>query len=1109
MSKFLMLECNRLNSQENYKGIDEEQDIYKNKWTNNVNSYGIEVQPGDIIELNSSSINTRGTIENAIEFVGQESPTKQGFVDNKLGLELGYYLNDTRSYNYKLPLKNSTTAVNQSSQQPSDQYTNAIYLLNRSLGEVFLSYDDGINPLDQDAVMPVYTRLDCKITQAGSGFEVGTTYSPVYKDTQNPGPGTGIGIVVTDIENIGTTLGAVTKFKVTVVGSGYEPGNLLKVTSPQSGGTDFEFIINSYINPNTYTKYSPKVTGKRYFPPNPEFTGPAVIPISIPDDPGGNFDLSKANAVYSQRFSDVQLEIETGLNTPQNISDVLSKKLKQTNKIDQYNQSPYFEPTDNFRMPRVIDNLPNQVRPVTIETQTYKLNAVNYLADTSPVEGRSYIDSRKIYYQSICYENPQKLQALQWSRQLFYNIDLDDPQNELSSGDSPGIEIGDYDRQEVGDLGLNCCLMQNLPGYDTPNDPVVGTIKLEKGDFILTNVYFTEKNIKTIASSLKLGERYYGDLNKRADPDSQDYKDNLGIAMDIGLYVDQLSQMKELDPGEQHQRKRFLSFYEYNVYNPTPANNYIDVDFQNPCKGTQDDPFFEGEFENDGEQLSQLVIKSRFNESIVNRNSNAYQKLYNLISEAPLGSRFAVTGTQDEVFNNSYVDPIDNVTRSTEDLIQMARDADLAAIPVFPVGASNNFALHGGRPYIAFVSKLKTATDYTQEFNPKTFENWIIDSNNCVYGMQLGWDCSFFRNPAIQMVNVRGDTFSDQAPALYLGASDMSFDFDTDFSRFTISGMNTPMTIGNGFNYNEFAADIVNDPSINPEQTAALFGTTMGIQGYIPTSGSVTVDYFNLIPEPNTYIDSYSGVVINGVILYDKQDNAYGYGIGDPRLNNSLISGTMLSKMGFDIFDILPRLGTIQTPYNPISSSITTANLKTYLDAFRTQNRPITTGLFISSPEIQATGLNTLFQPTYDINIPSVYQTQPDAEQGSIVASNLPTKLDFPYLIVHSSLCATNVDTEYYGSKTGKSKINAIGVITRNYNQGDFFYGLGQTYYYTAVKKFVLTEITTEILLPDGTRPTLDPASAVIYKITKPLSIPVPIAVEQAQKEVQKKKRQS
>ena len=258
---------------------------------------------------------------------------------------------------------------------------------------------------------------------------------------------------------------------------------------------------------------------------------------------------------------------------------------------------------------------------------------------------------------------------------------------------------------------------------------------MEKGDFILTNVYFTEANIKRIASSLKLGERYYGDLNIRADPDSQDYKDNLGVAMDIGLYVDQLSQMKELTPAQSNQRKRFLSFYEYSVYTPTPSNNYIDVDFQNPCKGTQDDPFFEGEFENDGQQLSQLVIKSRFNESIVNRDDNAYQKLYDLISSTPQANRFAVTGTKDEVFNNSYTDPVDNVTRSTEDLIQMARDADLAAIPVFPVGASSDFSLFGGRPYIAFVSKLKTATDYTQNFNPKTFENWIIDANNCVYGM--------------------------------------------------------------------------------------------------------------------------------------------------------------------------------------------------------------------------------------------------------------------------------------------------------------------------------------------------------------------------------------
>ena len=44
-----MLECNRLNGRRQVGGIDESQDTYKNKWTNNVNSSGIQIEPGDTI----------------------------------------------------------------------------------------------------------------------------------------------------------------------------------------------------------------------------------------------------------------------------------------------------------------------------------------------------------------------------------------------------------------------------------------------------------------------------------------------------------------------------------------------------------------------------------------------------------------------------------------------------------------------------------------------------------------------------------------------------------------------------------------------------------------------------------------------------------------------------------------------------------------------------------------------------------------------------------------------------------------------------------------------------------------------------------------------------
>lgn len=1096
MSKFLMLECNRLNSQENYKGIDEEQDKYKNKWINNVNSYGIEVNPGDIIELNSSSINTRGTIENAIEFVGSESPSEQGFVDNKLGLELGYYINDTRSYNLMLPLAQTKTYVShglpsETTQDPTDKYSNANYLLNRGLGEPLLEYDrQGPSP-DTSNEIPEYTTLDVSITQAGSNFVEGETYVVDYVTTPVPPQIAGIEmeIVVTEIENVDTVTGAVISFKITNVGTGYSVSDLLKVGNTGTG-PDLQFTINSYPNAKTYTGFSDEITGKRYFPASHVFTGAAIIPVpSIPD--GLNFNLSKADATYAQRFNNIELEIETGLNTPQNISDVLTKKLKETQKIDSYNKSLYIE-DKGYTVRRFREGTAEfaEVKPPFIETPSYTLNAVNYEPKISPIDLDigTYMGIRKYYYQSIAYENPQKLQALMWSRQLN--------ENELNTGLNPVNNMGDFSSQTVGNLGLNCCMMSDL----TVNGDL---ISLQKGSLILTNVYFTKENIDRIAGSLKLGERYYGNLNNQADPESNDYKDNLGIALDIGLYVDELSQGIQLrDTGK---RQRFYGFQEHKFTTPVPPNNnHLDID---ACIGTQDDPFFEGKYNNTGQQLSQMVIKSRFNESLTfNSGNQEFDALYNTMIGAT-DDKFTVTGTQKEVFNGIYTDTPSGTTYTAEDLIQMARDADIAAFPVFPVGSDGAFIKEGGTPYIAFSSLLQTTADPNELFNPITFEGWKIDAPNCKYGLQLGYDCSFLRNSAVQMRNVKNKDIEERIDALYLGASDMSFNFDPNLSRFTIQGMNTPMTVGNGFAYNEFSAGIINEASINPEQTCALISNSVGIQSF-QANETIRTDFFNMKQSNNTIIDSYTGVVINGIVLYDKQGNPSRYGLGDPRLNNSLVRGTMISKLGFDIFDILPRLGTIQTPYNPISASVPLTQQNSYLEAYRTQIRPISTGLFISSPELQPASQNTLKQPLYDIGLPSIYQSQPSALQGSLVASNLPTKLDYPYLIVHSSLCSTNVDTHYYGGKTGRAKINAIGIITRNYNQGDFFYGLGQTYYYTAVKRFVLTEVSTEILLPDGTRPTLDPASAVIYKITKPLNIPVPIPIEQAQKGVIKKKKQ-
>ena len=51
MTDYVMLECNRLRGRQSYNPFNEKTDEYKNRWVNNVSSYGITINKGDIIIL--------------------------------------------------------------------------------------------------------------------------------------------------------------------------------------------------------------------------------------------------------------------------------------------------------------------------------------------------------------------------------------------------------------------------------------------------------------------------------------------------------------------------------------------------------------------------------------------------------------------------------------------------------------------------------------------------------------------------------------------------------------------------------------------------------------------------------------------------------------------------------------------------------------------------------------------------------------------------------------------------------------------------------------------------------------------------------------------------
>jgi len=113
---------------------------------------------------------------------------------------------------------------------------------------------------------------------------------------------------------------------------------------------------------------------------------------------------------------------------------------------------------------------------------------------------------------------------------------------------------------------------------------------------------------------------------------------------------------------------------------------------------------------------------------------------------------------------------------------------------------------------------------------------------------------------------------------------------------------------------------------------------------------------------------------------------------------------------------------------------------------------------------------------------------RPDAVQGEITATELPKKFVFSYLTINSSLVQEGTDTLYIGGSDNQSKLPCMTYLTRENNESDFFYQNERTFTFTATKDFTITDITTDIRLPDGSRPNLDPHSTIIYKIEKPLN---------------------
>lgn len=356
----------------------------------------------------------------------------------------------------------------------------------------------------------------------------------------------------------------------------------------------------------------------------------------------------------------------------------------------------------------------------------------------------------------------------------------------------------------------------------------------------------------------------------------------------------------------------------------------------------------------------------------------------------------------------------------------------------------------------------------------------------------------------------------DYMPYLYVGASDSLINFDDTYSRFTISQLHTAVKSGNGVFQN---VDL--EPNNSPEddnltayeQEAAL--CTIGVDG-------LPVNYTSQLAAPinQSIISAQSGVSILGLDAYINIGKSADASPLVPLsvLNISSYENTLFDKMGFSLEQILPLYGRVQNEFNR-------GNANRYLgfedvDLYNkslNMVKPFTTNAYISAsivvslaqgiastPSNPAQGIvyNTGAVPMANLGGLIARQARTNADSDLLIASGMPQKLDYPYLVVYTDIVRNSL---YIGGPDGQQKLSAIAYITRNYAEGDFFYSFATSWSYTVDQDYIITDITTDIRLPDGSPAPIDNNSSVIYKIQQVKSMPAPPPLTPQQLKEEKK----
>ncbi len=320
-------------------------------------------------------------------------------------------------------------------------------------------------------------------------------------------------------------------------------------------------------------------------------------------------------------------------------------------------------------------------------------------------------------------------------------------------------------------------------------------------------------------------------------------------------------------------------------------------------------------------------------------------------------------------------------------------------------------------------------------------------------------------------------------PYCMIGADNPTMAYDDNSSRISLKDFHTAVRAGNG---------VFQEPLDKANEQASL--ESMVVNGFeAAISGTADdgskIPYINITQteKPFPVISSQSGIALESIFL-KTVSGAY-EGTVTPLIPETF-TGTLFEKLGFIAEQLIPFTGVRQNQFNRGNYNLYLGNKVDYSYKYNNMVLPFTTNAYISGSDALSMSRNAKGQQME--NLGAVVQNQStfvNAESDELIALNLPSKLDYPYLVVYSNIVR---NTKFLGGANGQQQIPAMGYISRNYSTGDYFYSFATGWTYTIDKPYILTDFTTQIMLPDGTPAPIERNSSVVYKIIKQKTLPPP-----------------